>query len=552
MFFGELKRDYGRMDRRAACSWPSFAAQPVGIDVVRRVLLFFSALFMLGIFLSGTVFAQGGFDDPMARGQAGGSGDFVAVEQDVDGGEIKIGTSTQVVVLFRNDSGRPVETGAIQLYPSSTVSGTVSLNQCSQEPLPAGAVCAIAISVKGLQSGPWRIDMLMRHSGRSRLVTASMRGQIRVTEDAADTFLSDIEAIPAEIDFGDADTSQPVIKGIVLRNTTSQPIDINSIYIDAAEQSGYSLRTDCSRLESGQACIVTVKWSPVLRGQSSGVLLVSHSGPTSVASVNLDGDYNPDSTAEAEIFPETVPGKGLIVSSQSEIDFGSDIQSLSTITVSLVNVGDAPVTLRDIRMSGKDTGLNVANNGCMPEMVLEPVEACPLTVSWAPVREGSIIDDLQILHDGARGVLVLPVRGEADRAVSQDNRAVRLAGLDTASLASGEIDPTDIVIVRDDNIDPTSVLDGFIVTSHAPTRAIISGPGGSRIVYNDEEVILGGFLWDVTIRPSGVEFRNGDNKALILFDRSLSSFNRSGSQSRGGSGSGASSAGQSTASASDE
>lgn len=349
--------------------------------MVRRVLLLFAALFMFGIFLSGTVFAQGGFDDPMARGQSGGGGDFVPVEAEVDGGEVKIGTSTQVVVLFRNDSGRPVETGAIQLYPSSTVSGTVSLNQCSQEPLPAGAVCAIAISVKGLQSGPYRIDMLMRHSARSRLVTASLSGQIRVTEDAADKFLSDIEAIPDEIDFGDANTSQPVIKGIVLRNTTSQVVDINSIYIDAAEQSGYSLRTDCDRLESGQACIVTVKWSPVLKGQASGVLLVNHSGPTSVASVNLDGDYNPDSTEEAKIFPETVPGKGLVVSSQSEIDFGSDINSLSTITVSLVNVGDAPVTLKDIRMSGKDTGLNVANNGCMPDMVLEPVEACPLTVS---------------------------------------------------------------------------------------------------------------------------------------------------------------------------
>lgn len=548
MFFNDMKRNYGRIDRRRSPSLSSLAAQPIGIEVVRRVLLLFAALFMLGIFLSGTVFAQGGFDDPMSRGQAGGGGDFVPVEAEVDGGEIKIGTSTQVVVLFRNDSGRPVETGAIQLYPSSTVSGTVSLNQCSQEPLPAGAVCAIAISVKGLQSGPYRIDMLMRHSARSRLVTASLSGQIRITEDAADKFLSDIEAIPDEIDFGDANTSQPVIKGIVLRNTTSEVVDINSIYIDAAEQSGYSLRTDCDRLESGQACIVTVKWSPVLKGQASGVLLVNHSGPTSVASVNLDGDYNPDSTEEAKIFPETVPGKGLIVSSQSEIDFGSEINSLSTITVSLVNVGDAPVTLKDIRMSGKDTGLNVANNGCMPDMVLEPVEACPLTVSWAPVREGSIIDDLQILHDGARGVLVLPVRGEADSVVSQDNRAVRLAGRDTATLASDDFDPNDIVIVRDDNIDPTSVLDGFVVTSHAPTRAIISGPGGSRIVYDGEEVILGGFLWDVTIRPSGVEFRSGENKALILFDRSLSSFNRSRSQSSSGAGSGSSSSDQSASS----
>ena len=92
----------------------------------------------------------------------------------------------------------------------------------------------------------------------------------------------------------------------------------------------------------------------------------------------------------------------------------------------------------------------------------------------------------------------------------------------------------DFVVVRDTDVDPASVLDGFVVTSHATTRAIISGPGGSRIVFDGEEVVIGGFLWHVNIRPSGVEFRSGPDKVLLLFDRSLSSVNRVSGQSSGG------------------
>jgi hypothetical protein len=172
--------------------------------------------------------------------------------------------------------------------------------------------------------------------------------------------------------------------------------------------------------------------------------------------------------------------------------------------------------------------------------VLEPVEACPLTLTWSPVREGAVLDDVQITHDGTRGVLVLPVRGNSTTIISQDTKAVRIiSSTDTASLEPGQTvsasDREETVMVRDSSVDPASVLDGFVVTSHSAKRGIISGPGGSRIVYDGEEVVIGGFLWNVNIRPSGVEFRSGSDKVLLLFDRSLSSVNRVTGQSGGGS-----------------
>jgi len=502
-------------------------------------------LVLLGIFILSIVMcasgahAQGvsGFNDPGARGAsaAGGGGDLAPVEPTVDGGGITVGATAQVVVLFRNDSGRRVQTGAIQLYPSSTVSASVSLNQCASEDLPAGASCAVALSVKGLQAGAWRIEMIMRHSGRSRLVTTTLNGQIETGEGSDNRFVSDVEAIPSELDFGSLDDSSSSIRPVVLRNTTSEAIDLNAIYIEASEQSGYSLRTDCTRLEPGQACLMTVTWSPILKGSASGVLVIEHSGPTSIASITLNGDFAPSAPTEAEIFPDAVPGKGLLVSSRATVDFGSGIESISAITVSLVNVGDAPLTIQDVRMASSDSaGISVSKSGCVPDMVLGPVEACALTLSWAPTREGQILDDVQILHDGARGILVLPVRGTATDTISQDAKPVRLAsgGTISASLDGGGTDG--MMFVRDDTIDPGSILDGFIVTSHSARRAIISGPGGSRIVFNGEEVVLGGVLWDVAIRGSGVQFQTGDEKVLLLFDRSLSSVNQSSRQSSGG------------------
>ena len=501
-----------------------------------KALALFASVLVVLTLATATASAQtAGFNDPGSRtGNTGGAvGDLVPVDAAVDGGQITVGASAQVVVLFRNDSGRPVQTGAIQLYPSSTVSASVSLNQCSAEPLPAGASCAVALSVKGLQAGSWRIELIMRHSGRSRLVTATMSGQVQSGEGSDDKFVSDVEAIPDELDFGSLETAQPVVRAVILRNITSNQIDINAIYIEAADQAGYSLRTDCDSLAPGQACLMTVIWSPVLKGDASGVLVVEHTGPTSVASVNLTGDFDPDDTNEAQIFPEAVPGRGLMVSSLSEVDFGDGIATVSAISVSLVNVGDAPLRIKDLRLASSDSGgLSINKTGCLPDMVLEPVEACPLTVTWSPVREGQIIDDIQVVHDGARGILVLPVRGRASKIVSQDTKPVRLASGGTISASLGEDGATEgIAFVRDESIDPASVLDGFVVTSHSPTRAIISGPGGSRIVFNREEVVLGGLLWSVNIRPSGVQFSTGDEKVLLLFDRSLSSVNRVSGQS---------------------
>jgi len=531
------------------------------LSSIRLFILFLGLNVFLGV---PGAFAQSAFDDPKAPTAKGASGDLAALSGSVDAGEIALGSTSQVLMLFRNDSGQELSTGTISLYPSSNVSASVEQNQCVGEPLEPAEVCAIAFAVKGLQRGNFRIEVLMRHEGPSKLLVATIKGTIEATDDQAQELLSDVDAIPTELDFGSLNESRPLVRSVILRNITSRPVDISNVEIESNPQSGFSLKHNCSRLESGQACLSTVTWAPEQRGPATGVLAVEHTGPTGLTSVTLDGSYEPSTADEAEIFPEAVPGKGLLVSSQSEVDFGGGIETSSAITVSLVNVGDAPVILEDIRLSNDENGVILSKSGCIAGTVLDPIEACPLTITWEPTREGDIIDDIKIVHNGARGILVLPVRGQATKAVNKDKKAIFfdaggvesiLRNIPSVSARDLQIEGEEAQLASADQesegeesseteqpeqaepppaapqIDLRGALDGFTITSYASNRAIVSGPGGSRVIFDGEQTVIGGVLWEVAIKPSAVQFRNGEQKVLLLFDRSLSSVNPVSGQS---------------------
>jgi len=169
----------------------------------------------------------------------------VAVTQDLDAGAITLGSSSQAVLLFRNDGNRPISMQDISLYPSSNVSANIGENECSQTPLPPNAVCAISMSVKGLQPGNFRIQMILRHDGRAKLITAVVKGGVERSADNTYDVINDLETIPSEIKFGTLNESRPLTRSVVLRNVTSKPVKIEDIFIESNEQAGYSLRSDC-------------------------------------------------------------------------------------------------------------------------------------------------------------------------------------------------------------------------------------------------------------------------------------------------------------------
>lgn len=495
---------------------------------LQTLRLFLGSVLIISALMFGAAGAgASALNDPGARGAtATGTGGLVAVDEEIDADAVTLGSTTQVVARFRNDSSKEIRIGQINLYPSSTVSASLSLNECGKEPLPPGAECAVVMLVKGIKTGEWRVEMLVRHDGRTRIVTASVTGSVDESEDSSDKLQSDVEAIPDALDFGSLASSRPIVKSVVLRNTTSDPIDITDVSIQASAQAGYSLTTDCAKLEVGQACAATITWSPSAKGQADAVLLVQHSGSTRVTSVEIKGTYAPTDVQKATMFPEAVPGLGLLVSSQEQLDFGS-ISNEASMTVSLVNVGDVEMKIDSLNLAGLENGLSILPTGCRPGTILQPIEACALTVSWAPPKAGPLIDDIQIRHNGARGVLVIPVRGTASAAVNKDTKAI---------VISDGVQPPPAPEQK------TQSLEGFVVTSHSNKKAIINGPGGSRVVSDGQLITIGGMQWNVFITDTGVEFESGKDRVRLLFDRSLSSINRTSSGSSGATSGGATAA----------
>jgi len=480
-------------------------------------LLFFTLLSVLFVSFSNeassrSAYAQSAFGDPVEQIVEGAAG-LIAVEPEIDSGSIPVGSTSQVITRFRNESALPIQFRDINLYPSSTISASVSVNECAQEPLPSGAECAIITSIKGLQPGNWRVEMLVRHTGRARLVTARINGTVDAN-DSNVTISSDIEVNPSPVDFGILEAARPIIRSVTIRNITSDPITVTDMFIDAPAQSGYDLRTDCNILNSGQACIASILWTPIIEGPSSGFLVIDHDGSSGITNVSLTGEFEPEEAEQANIFPSTLPGKGVLVSSETEINFEDGVSSQSAITVSLVNAGDADLTLNSIALAGSENGLQVLKSGCADGMTLQPTDACPLTVSWSPTKAGAVIDDVRISHNGARGVLVLPVRGTADEVINTNNRPIFMT-------QTGETS-ANISASKGKAGGERPVLDGYIVTSHSSGHAIIRGPVGSRIVTDGKTTFIGGFEWRVDIVDEGVRLTSGANIVLLVFDRSLS------------------------------
>lgn len=556
----------------------------------------YAALIVIAAMLFSTgVRAQSAFEDPGARAAGGQGGDLKPVAEKTDAGAVAVGASAQVVVLFRNDDTKPIKTGIINLYPSSNITAAIGENQCANAAIAPGEICPISLQIKGLQRGNYRIEMLMRHDGRAKLLTTTISGTVESSGDETTNLDSDIEAIPDAVDFGDLDESSTQVRALVLRNKTSRPIKIKELKIEASEQSGFTMNSNCGELVTGAACVASITWTPQQKGPSTGTLIVRHDGATELATVELTGTFTPAAAAKADIFPDAMPGKGLLVSSQEDIDFGSGISQSASITVSLVNVGDVPLTLRDIRMTNSENGIRAEKSGCRTGLVLTPLEACPLTLTWEPVREGSIIDDLQVLHTGARGVLVMPLRGNAAAPVNKDKKAIMLGDNRNMDALIDNIEPLSIEDIAGDEdeaaeasdsktgksktkssdaeddeaadadakdkskrtdsdgnyyadgqkrsrssgylpsqTDVRGLLDGYVITSYSPRRAIINGPGGSRVVFDGEQTVIGGVLWQITMRPSAIEFGHGDQKVLLLFDKSLSSINVLDAQSSSG------------------
>jgi hypothetical protein len=486
------------------------------------------------------------FEDPTSGARADGN-ELMPKKDEFDGGDIGQGQTAQVVTLFRNAGGTELNIGKIDLVPSANVSAVLGSNQCSLEPLKPGVECAITVSITGQAAGKFRVGMLVNHDGKARLTNAAVAGNVGAGS-TGKNLQSEIEAFPADLDFGTVTTTEPLVRSLALRNNTGTAISIQNINLAASPSSGFSMSAgNCTDLRPGQACVATVTWVPTNSGLVEGVVVIAHDGPSGAMRIGLKGTYQPKKVETASRFANAVPGEGLLVADLDKIDFGSDVDGAASISVSLVNQGDKALSLRNVKLAGSDNGLSLSTSDCKKDAILQAGEACVLTVNWQPRRIGPVIDDVQILHTGTRRVLVLPVRGSAQQPVSNTSGPLVSYGdqiPDMPKIATGKLDEkllkteTDKMASSTSSTDTSSSptvrnkaltagsnstpsLDGYRVSSASKDHAIVAGPKGRLIIKNGEPQVIAGVRWIPRIVPEGVELASGRNVVLLIFDQSL-------------------------------
>lgn len=477
------------------------------------------------------------FEDPSSStaGSAVGGQEFAPVKPEIEGGDIPVGQLAQVIVMMRNNTSIPITLQKIDLVPSSNVTATLVANQCEKEAVKPGIECPLTVSVKAEAPGKYRVGILANHTGRTKVTNLAITGTVNSGAGGEGGMpANEIEAFPAKVDFVQAKGRAPLVRSIALRNASTKPVTINEIELAASPLTGFSFSApNCKILQPSAACVATVTWQPTTEGKSEGVIVLRHDGPSRVVQISVSGEYTPAKTEKAERFPSPVPGEGLIVADRETVEFGSEIDGAASITVSLVNAGDKAVMLRQVRLAGSDNGLSLSTDDCASGKVLEANQGCALTVNWLPRRKGPVIDDIQIIHNGARGVLVLPVRGTAQGVVNL-NMPI-LGGSSVPKLPTGQLDEKllgdagkaapgkkknitagDFALATD-----PSALNGFRVTSLSVNRAVITGPRGRIVVLDGQPQVIAGGHWIPRVMAEGVELIGERDSVVLFFDRSL-------------------------------
>ncbi len=193
---------------------------------------------------------------------------------------------------------------------------------------------------------------------------------------------------PSSWDFG----SQPVgttsaASVFAISNTGTATLTLNSEIVAGGQVFHMTANSCGATLAAGANCSVSVVFSPTTAGPTADTLQISYSSPPVVQSVPLAGT---GTTPLVSLAPFTV-------------NFGSQpIPSATPATVTLTNVGTAPLTSIAASITGLNTtDFSVSSDGCSGT-VLQPNSSCLITVVFSPQAAGLRSANLSV-NDNAVG-----------------------------------------------------------------------------------------------------------------------------------------------------
>ena len=312
-----------------------------------------------------------------------------------DFGEVVIGNTSPVTIIeVRNLGSAPLEIERITMAEGADefdiVTPVADSSDCTVGTLETDTICNIRVTFTPLDGGD--------RDGRLRVVTNATDGAIEGVTLEGIGLLPELTINPMALNFDDQQVgTQSDVQVAKITNSGSQPIQINSISVDATGANDFSLQqgeiADCTTGElggGGAVCNVRMIFSPTARGARTGTLIITSNLPTSPHEIPLNG---------------TGTGPELTLSATT-LDFGRQLLNTRSApqVVTVTNTGDAPLLIDRFAFAGQPFGFallqpETTEGDCGIPFALDPSQSCKINVVFEPPNTGERQATLRIESD---------------------------------------------------------------------------------------------------------------------------------------------------------
>jgi hypothetical protein len=204
-----------------------------------------------------------------------------------------------------------------------------------------------------------------------------------------------ISASPLSLDFGKVKTgTNTATKVVTIKNTGLSDLKIDTISLSG--DSSFDQTNTCSTIAKGASCTVSVTISPATFGIKTGTLNIPSNDPKKpVLSVKLKGTASPPSVS---ISPTNIVFRSVATGATS-----------AEKKITIKNIGVSDLNITSVAVEGVSSPF-AQTNSCG---VIVKGGSCTVTVTFAPVSTGSMIDTIDIVSDDpAKGTVKVKLSGK--------------------------------------------------------------------------------------------------------------------------------------------
>ena len=316
-----------------------------------------------------------------------------AVSLAVDFDRVQIGSSREMEIRMSNTGAAPLD-----VMDVSIDGGPDDAFILTENPAPVAVVEGAGFSAKVLFTPP-------RPGAFSGALTVMSNAEntptlsISLSGEGLPLPAPQIDVTPSILSFPDVLLNTQRIKQATIRNVGEANLTVTGLTITGNDASAFQVLPTLSlpvALPQDGAWTIPVAYTPTVEGSASATLLIDSDDPDNPQVVlSLNGVGAPAPAPQASASPPAL--------SFAQVEVGQRQES----QISILNGGDAPLTIHSIDVAAQDTGAFslpgiVAQGGVLtPAIVVPPGASTSFVVAFHPTVTGTVTATLHIGTDAA-------------------------------------------------------------------------------------------------------------------------------------------------------